>query len=327
MNKILVTGGAGFAGHHICEHILRNTDWSVQVLDRLSYAGTLERLSHLKEKFGDRLDFVFHDFRAAFPAVVLKKLEHCTHMVHNGGETHVERSIADPQPFIESNVVGTMHALEAARKIGVEHFVYISTDEVHGGAPDGVDFKENAEIKPSNPYSASKAAAEAIAYAYWMSYKLPVTRTRTMNLFGERQHTEKYIPMCIRKILNGDKVIVHGSPNNVGARKWLHCRNQADALLFLLKAGNATIGETYHIAGEEHTNLEIAELIAGFLQKPLVYEFLDFHSVRLGHDRRYSLDDSKLRGLGWEPPVEFKDSLRRAVEWTMRAENRRWLVE
>lgn len=328
MKSVLVTGGAGFCGAHICEHLLVNTDWDVIVLDRLSYAGSLERLSGLRERFPARLKFVFHDFRAQYPVSVLNALKDVRWIIHNGGETHVERSLVDAEPFIASNVIGTMWTLEAARQLKVETFIQISTDEVHGPAPSGIDFQENAPIKPSNPYSASKAAAEALAFSYWRSHGLPVIVTRTMNLFGERQHPEKFIPMTIRKVLAGEKVTVHGTKDgSIGARKWLHARNQADALLFLLKASKTLDlrGETFHIAGEEKTNLDIAEFIAASLNLGLRYEIVDFHSSRPGHDLRYSLDDSKIRGLGWRPPVEFAESLDRTVKWAMKSPS--WLQE
>jgi len=324
--SVLVTGGAGFAGAHICEHLLKNTDWEVIVLDRLSYSGSLERLADLRTEFPDRIRVVFHDFRGQYPSSVLHALKGVRYIIHNGGETHVQRSLEDSEPFVTSNVLGTMWTLEAARKLNVEHYIQISTDEVHGPAPEGTDYTEDATIRPSNPYSATKAGAEALAFSYFKSFGLPVTITRTMNLFGERQHPEKFIPMTIRKVLDGDLLTIHGTASGkVGSRKWLHCRNQADALLFLLR--QAPKGETFHIAGEEKTNLEIAECIAGILGRGLRYKVIDFHSQRPGHDLRYSLDDSKLRALGWNPPVGFEESLRKTVEWAVKPENRYWLQE
>src|SRR5262249_46778117 len=169
---------------------------------------------------------------------------------------------------------------------------------------------------------------EALAFSYWRSFGLPVTITRTMNLIGERQHPEKFVPMVMRRVLRDELITIHGSPTGIsGSRKWLHCRNQADALLFLLKAQRSvnTLGETFHIAGEEKTNLEMAEMIAGCLRLQPRYEIVDAHSARPGHDLRYSLDDSKLRSLGWKPPLTLADSLRRTIEWTMQPENLHWL--
>lgn len=327
--KVLVTGGAGFAGFHICEHILHNTDWEVVVLDRLTYAGSLERLAETKAEFPSRLSFVYHDFRGPYPPSVISKLKGTQYIIHNGGETHVDRSLKNPLPFIQSNVQGTMATLEAARLLEVLRFIYVSTDEVHGPAPHGVDFKEDAPIKPSNPYSASKAGGEALAYAWFKSHGVPVTITRTMNLFGEKQHPEKFIPKVIKKVFADEMVDIHGIKYpwdisyTIGSRKWIHARNQADGLLFLLT--RLASGETYHIAGEEHTNLEVARIVAGVLGKELRYRFVD--SDRPGHDLRYSLDDSKLRALGWKPPVPFASSLERTVTWMTRPENLHWLHE
>lgn len=324
MKSVLITGGAGFCGAHICEHFLVNTDWDVIVLDRLSYAGSLARLADLRMSYPERLKVVFHDFRAQYPTSVLHSLRDVRWIIHNGAETHVDRSLIDAEPFVASNVTGTMWTLEAARRLNIERFVHISTDEVFGPAPDGIDFKETDTLKPSNPYSASKAGAEALAFSYWNSHKLPVTITRTMNLFGERQHPEKFIPMTIGKVLRGEMVNIHGAGLTIGSRKWLHARNQADALLFLLTKTEIS-GETYHIGGEERTNLQIAELIADYLGQALNYRVADSH--RPGHDSRYSLDDSKLKALGWKAPVNFCDSLLKTVEWSAHPDNKYWLLE
>jgi dTDP-glucose 4,6-dehydratase len=320
--KVLLTGAAGFVGSHIVSHLLANTDWDIVALDRLNYAGSLERLA--EHKGNERLKFVFHDFRAAYPSYVLHQLADVKLIIHNGAESHVDRSIFEPEPFVMSNVLGTMHTLDAAKQLGVEKFIYTSTDEVFGPAPVGVDYKEDDPIRPSNPYAAAKAGGEALCYSYWVSYQLPVIITRTMNLFGEKQDVEKYIPMVIKRVRDMELVKVHGTPEYVGSRKWLHARNQADALLFLLRNGRA--GEFYNIAGTEVDNLTLAKLIGAFVGKPLIWEYLDFHSARKGHDPRYSLDDTKLRSLGWQPPLSFDESLLRTVVWTLRPENEKWLA-
>ena len=323
--KVLLTGGSGFVGSHVVDHLLANTDWHIFVLDRLNYAGSLERLAHHK---GDsRVEWIFHDFRGEFPASVLHRLNGVDFIIHNGAESHVDRSISDPEPFVMSNVVGTMRVLEAAKRLGVARVLYTSTDEVLGPAPEGIDFCEDSPILPSNPYSAAKAGGEALCYAYWKSYMVPVVISRTMNLIGQRQHPEKFVPMCIRRILNGEVVTIHGNSQVIGSRKWLHARNQADAILFLLTRGDEVLGQTYHVVGVERTNLEIAELIANFMGKQLKYELVDFHAVRLGHDRRYSLCDHRIREMGWQPPVDFLTSLEQTVEWTLRPENLKWLAE
>ena len=236
-DKLLCTGAAGFAGAHIVRHLMTNTDWDIIGLDRLSYAGSLERLAEWQGN--PRLKMVFHDCRAAYPTSVLKALEGVRYIIHNGAETHVERSIQDPEPFVMSNVLGTMNTLQAAKELEIDHFIYVSTDEVHGPAPAGVDYTEEKAADAAGEGDAAKAGGEALAFAWSRCYRLPVTNTRTMNLIGERQHPEKFVPMCIRKVLHEEKVLVHGKREKdgqwtVGSRKWIHARNQADALLFLL---------------------------------------------------------------------------------------------
>jgi len=231
--QILCTGAAGFAGAHLVSHLMANTDWDIVGLDRLSYAGSLERLAEWQGN--PRLKMVFHDFRAVYPASVLRALDGVRYVIHNGAETHVERSIQDPEPFVMSNVLGTMNTLQAARELKVEHFIYVSTDEVHGPAPYGVDLLRNPRFGRRTLTPRPKRR-EALAFAWWKCYRLPVTCTRTMNLIGERQHPEKFVPMCTRKVLRGEKVIIHGKRDaagqwTIGARKWIHARNQSDALL------------------------------------------------------------------------------------------------
>lgn len=292
-------------------------------LDGLHYAGNLHRIAEYAHH--PRFEFIYHDFRAQFPSSVLSRLSGVDYIIHNGAETHVENSLRDPQVFVESNVMGTFNMLEAATQLQCERYIQVSTDEVYGAAPEGTDYCEDAPMRPSNPYSATKAGADVLAFAYWQSFRLPTIISRTMNLFGERQHCEKMVPMTIKKVLAGEKVTIHGGPQAIGSRKWLHARNQASALMFLLTDGRVQPGETYHVAGDEKNNLEIATLIAAILGRKLEYEMVDFHAVRLGHDRRYSLDDRKLRALGWKPQVDFLRSLQRTVEWTVRPENRVWL--
>jgi dTDP-glucose 4,6-dehydratase len=326
MKRALLTGAAGFAGSHIVDHILQTTDWEIVGLDRLSYAGSLDRL---KEHRGNpRLNFVFHDFRAVFPTSLLKRIGKIHYVIHNGAETHVDRSLLLPGDFIESNVVGTFHVLEAARRIGVERFIFTSTDEVFGPAPPGVSYEEDDPIKPSNPYSATKAAGEALCYSYFKSYGLPVVTTRTMNMFGEKQHPEKFVPLVMKKVLDGERVPIHAAKYEgvvavCGSRNWLHARNQADAILFLLEHGRD--GQTYHVAGIEKSNSDIAELVAQFVGADLRKVFVDAVTHRRGHDLRYALADDKIRSLGWKPPVEFLPSLEKTVLWTLA--HKEWLHE
>lgn len=319
--RILITGACGFAGSHMVEYFFKHTTWDILVLDRLTYAGHLDRLAAYRQS--PRVKFIFHDFRAEFSDHVLDQLYPLDYVIHNGAESHVATSLKEPRRFVEANVLGTLNVLEAALVHNVKRFLYTSTDEVHGATPPGVQFSEDAPIRPSNPYSAAKAGGEALVHAYWRSYGLPVTITRCQNLFGERQHPEKFIPLCIGKILKGEVVPIHGdSEGNSGSRMWVHARNESDAIHFLLNHEQA-VGETFHIVGEERSNLGIAQCIASVLGRELKYEIVDIRKTIPGHDLRYSLSQSKLNGLGWNQPVNFEDSLRNTIAWYDR--NREYL--
>lgn len=310
-----MTGGAGFIGHHIVEHFrINRPDWDLIILDRLTYAGRLERLRNWRND--PKVRFILHDFRAPLQDGLRSSLRNIDVVLHCGAETHVDRSIDDPESFVQSNVVGTFHMLQAARALGAR-FIQVSTDEVYGPAAVGVSHKEGDPYNPSNPYSATKAGAESLVKAWSKTYGLRVAITNTMNNFGERQHPEKFIPMVLRSILRaGDFVKIHTSPEGViGSRKWLHARNHADGLMFVIDRG---LEGQFNIAGDEYSNLEIAEMVARAAGKDKIpYRLVDFHSSRPGHDLRYSLDCSKLASLGWKPPVPFGESLERTVRWTL----------
>ena len=320
--KILVTGGAGFAGSHLIEEILRGTDWEVFSLDRLTYAGDLDRLAHLAQT---RIRCIHHDFRMPLGNGVLKQLDGVRFIVHNGAETHVRRSFANPEIFVQSNVTGTLNMLEAARVLSPEMFLYTSTDEVFGPVSDERKFEEDDALLPSNPYSASKAAGEMLVRSYWRSFQLPVIITRTMNMFGERQHPEKFVPMVIRKLLSSEPVEIHTSPGGqIGSRQWLHARVQASAILFLLQ-GAGKPGEIYHVSGEKHSNLEIAQIIADILEVGMLPWFVNAFSEFPAHDLHYAIDGTKILRLRWNPPVDFLSSLSKTVLWSK--EHREWLCE
>lgn len=328
--SVLVTGGAGFIGHHVVEHFLRNTDWEIVILDALNYAGNLNRLTNIDsfEANRHRVKFVYHDLRAPIMEGVAGMIGQVDYILHLAAETHVDKSLQDPTPFVYSNVVGTLNMLEFARnyQTDLKRYIQISTDEVYGPAPEGINWKEWDRLKPSNPYSATKAGADCLALAYANSYKTSIIITRTMNNFGERQDPEKFVPKTIRHLLRGEKVIIHGTPDNIGSRHWLHARNHADALLFLLTHGEN--GEIYNVVGDiELDNLEMANKIAKVvMNRELIaeeVEFIDFYKSRPGHDRRYALDGMKIREAGWEPKVPFDESLERTIKWTLK--HREWL--
>jgi dTDP-glucose 4,6-dehydratase len=338
--RVIVTGGCGFIGHHLVEHLLKKTDWDIIVLDRLTYASSgFNRLRDIKA-FDDRRVSIFTtDLSEELGQGMLMELGDVAGIIHMCAETHVDNSIADPWPFVRTNVVGTFRMLELARKLpNLKRFIYFSTDEVFGPAPDAVRYKEWDRYNSTNPYSATKAAGEELCLAWANTYKLPVIVTHTMNAFGERQHPEKFFPMIVRRVLAGESVTIHADPSKTrpGSRFYIHCRNIADAVLTILcgkhgtNSGKIEAGEVrdkFNIVGEkEMDNLQLARTIAEVLGKPLHYELMDFHSSRPGHDLRYALDGSKMKDVyGWAPPATFEESLRRTVRWMVAPENARWL--
>jgi dTDP-glucose 4,6-dehydratase len=256
-----------------------------------------------------------------------KEIGNVDYILHMAAETHVDNSIKNPVPFVQNNVNSTLHLLEYARTLSsLKKFFYFSTDEVYGPALNNILFTEDARHNPCNPYSASKSAAEQICNAYRNTYKIPVLSVNVMNAFGERQHIEKFIPKVIKQVLKGDKVSIHSYPDKItpGSRFYIHARNIADAVLFLIN--NGKVGESYNVSGEQEVNnLNIALMIGKIMQKSVIYELVDFHSDRPGHDLRYGLDGDKLKQLGWVPPVTFESGLKKCVEWTI--QNQEWLEE
>jgi dTDP-glucose 4,6-dehydratase len=323
--KILITGICGFIGHHIVEHILKNTDWDIIGIDKLTYASNgFDRLRDIDAFDNSRVRLFALDFTKKLDVGLIQEIGSVDYILHLGAETHVDRSIDDPKPFIETNILGTYQMLEYAKGLpNLIKFLYFSTDEVFGPAPEGKFYKEWDRYNSSNPYAATKAGGEELVLAYGNTYKLPVIITHTMNVFGERQHPEKFIPMCIKKILAGEEVIIHSDKTRAksGSRCWIHARNVADAVLFVLKNGD--IQDKYNIAGQEMSNLGVAKMIADIIGKELKYKMVDFHSSRPGHDLRYALDGDKMWQLGWEPPRDLKASLSKTIKWTLK--NKRWL--
>jgi len=327
VTRALVTGGAGFIGHHLVEHILRNTDWDVVVLDRLDTSGNLNRLTEIAgwERHRTRVQFVWHDLKAPISLQLASQIGPLDYVFHLAAGTHVDRSITDPLSFVYDNVVGTAHLLEFARQAEPKRMIYMGTDEVFGPAPAGTAYKEWDRFNSGNPYSATKAGAEELCLAYHNTFRVPVTIAHCMNAFGERQHPEKYVPGTIRRVRDGELVTIHANKDRTraGSRFYIHARNISHALLFMLEKGAA--GEKYNIVGErEVDNLALAKLIAEIQGKALRHEMVDFHSSRPGHDLRYALDGTKLAEMGWKPPVSFERSMERVVRWTL--SNPKWLL-
>ncbi len=323
MSHILITGGAGFIGSHLVEHILAETDWTISIIDGLTYAGDVARFTDSRYFDKSRIRIFWHDLNAPIPGRLRDRIGAPDYIINMASASHVDTSISDPVPFVRNNVNLVLHMLEFAREVRPRIFIQISTDEVYGAAGPGELHREWSEIKPSNPYAASKAAQEAIAVSYWRTYGVPVVITNTMNNFGERQDREKFIPKCLHAIMTGAPMTIHGTPGNIGTRCYLHARNHADALLFLLRQSPANfpaaeIPDRYNITGGEPIdNLAMAKKIAAIAGRDLHYDLLDFHSTRPGHDPHYALDGAKLAGMGWSAPLDIDRSLERTVHWTL----------
>lgn len=328
MTKIIVTGGCGFIGHHFVQHIFKNTDWEIIIIDKLTYASKgFDRLKETTVLESKRVTCFCYDLVNDLSEGLIRELGNIDYIVHMAAETHVDNSIKNPELFVNNNVISTLKLLEYARKLKtLKMFFYFSTDEVFGPALGNTLYKEWDRHKPTNPYSASKSAGEQLCIAYENTFKIPVVIVNVMNAFGEKQHVEKFIPLCIKKILNNEKIYIHSYPDKKtsGTRFYIHARNIASAVLFLIQ--NGKIGEKYNISGEkEVSNLEMAKMIAKFMNKPLDYEMVDYHSNRPGHDLRYGLDGTKLNELGWQVPITFEKSLEKMVKWTLN--HPEWLEE
>jgi dTDP-glucose 4,6-dehydratase len=277
---------------------------------------------------------IHHDLKAELNPEITSTIGKVDYISHLAAGSHVDRSISYPLEFVMDNVVGTAHILDYARKLdSIEQFAYFSTDEVFGPAPKGINYKENDRYNSTNPYSATKAGAEELVVAFENTYQLPCIITHTMNVFGERQNPEKYIPMVIKKVRDGGKVTVHANKDKTvaGSRHYIHAEDVAEALLFLYNYDITTIEpddtgakcQKFNIVGKnEIDNLQLAQFIADTQSKKLIYEMVDFHSQRPGHDLRYALDGSKMKKMGWEPQSAF-DRLESTIDWTLK--NDRWL--
>jgi dTDP-glucose 4,6-dehydratase len=336
--KILITGGAGFIAHHVVDKILSTTDWEIITLDRLDFSGNLNRLNEVVSAYSKsdqkRVRVVHHDLKAELNPELSATIGKVDYISHLAAGSHVDRSITYPLEFVMDNIVGTANILDYARKLDhIERFAYFSTDEIFGPAPKGINYKENDRYNSTNPYSATKAGAEELVVAFENTYGLPSLITHTMNVFGERQNPEKYIPMVIKKVRDNDQVTVHSNSEKTiaGSRHYIHAEDVADALLFLFNYDISTLKpdntgakcQKFNIVGkDEIDNLQLAKFIAKTQDKDLSYKMVDFHSQRPGHDLRYALDGSKMEKMGWVPRSAY-DQLETTINWTL--ENDRWL--
>ncbi|HCU37801.1 MAG TPA: dTDP-glucose 4,6-dehydratase [Armatimonadetes bacterium] len=312
--KYLVTGGCGFIGCNLVRFLLENrAGASVRILDALTYAGSLDNLGAAAEDA--RVEFIQGDICDA--EAVRRAMGGCEGVIHLAAESHVDRSIFGAEAAVRTNFEGTFRVLEAAREVGIERFLHVSTDEVYGAA-EGVSFDENAPLLARNPYSASKAGADTMARAYWITYGLPVLITRPANNYGPYQYPEKLVPLFVYKALRDEPLPVYGDGMQV--RDWLHVDDHCRAMLAVLERGEP--GEAYNIpAHNERPNLQTIRLILHELGKP--ESLITYVEDRPGHDVRYSMTGEKLAALGWRPEVDWEAGMRASVRWF--AEHLDWL--
>jgi len=306
--KILVTGGAGFAGSNFIRHILKKyPNYQIVNLDKLTYAGNLENLKDIEGN--SNYQFVKGDIADQRMVFKIARNQRLDAIVNYAAETHVDRSILDPDAFVKTDVVGTYNLLEAVKQFSIPKMVQISTDEVYGSIEKG-KFNESSPIEPNSPYSASKASGDLLCRAYSKTYNLPVIVTHSCNFYGPYQYPEKLIPLFITNLLEGKKVPVYGHGQNI--REWIYVLDHCWAIDFLLHKG--VLGEVYNIgSGVEKKNLDITNLILKELE--VGKEMIEYVKDRPGHDWRYAIDFSKLKKLGWKPEYSFNEAIHETIRW------------
>lgn len=310
MTHVLVTGGMGFIGSNFILYMLSQySNLRITNLDALTYAGNPDNLEEVSSS--ERYRFVKADITNHVQLERIFAETAYDAVVHFAAESHVDRSIADPEAFVRTNVWGTFQLLEAAKRHRVSKFIHVSTDEVYGSLEDTGCFTEESPLAPNSPYSASKAGSDLLARAYGQTYGLPVVITRCSNNYGPRQFPEKLIPTIILRALHDEPIPIYGDGSNV--RDWLHVTDHCTAIDFALRVGK--VGEVYNIGGHnERTNLDVVRMILQVLNKP--ESLITFTSDRPGHDKRYAIDPSKSeRELGWRPQIELEQGMRQTVAW------------
>ena len=314
--KILVTGGAGFIGSCFVRHMLnKHQDYKIINIDALTYAGNIANLDDVK----NNPNYTFVHGNICDKKLVRELISECDAVVNFAAESHVDRSITNPEIFIETNVQGTLNLLQASKELGVDRYLQVSTDEVYGTLGKTGYFYETTPLAPNSPYSASKASADMLTRAYYETYKLPVLNTRCSNNYGPYQYPEKLIPFFISQLLKGEKVPVYGDGLNV--RDWLYVYDHCEAIDTVLHKGK--VGEVYNIGGHnEKTNMEITHLILEAMGK----DESSIKSVqdRLGHDRRYAISNDKITSeLGWKPSLTFEQGIKITIDWYLN--NQEWI--
>ncbi|KPH75916.1 dTDP-glucose 4,6-dehydratase [Oceanobacillus caeni] len=316
--KIVVTGGAGFIGGNFVQYMVdKYPDYDIYNLDLLTYAGDLTKHKQIEDN--NNYHFIKADISDRETIFSVFEKEKFDYVVHFAAESHVDRSITDPEIFIKTNVLGTQILLDASKHINVSKFLHVSTDEVYGELDfdPTVFFTEDTPIQPNSPYSASKASSDLLVRAYYETYGLPVNITRCSNNYGPYHFPEKLIPLTISRVLNDESVPVYGDGKNI--RDWLHVYDHCSAIDLVLH--NGANGEVYNVGGHnEKTNLEVVETILSALDKP--ESLIKFVEDRLGHDKRYAIDPTKLEKLGWKPTYNFETGIAQTIQWYL--DNKEW---
>lgn len=310
--KLLLSGASGFIGANVLKYLLAHTDNEFTCLASWRHKGDPFRLADLNRTYAARVDVVTHDLTGPLP-----EMGQFDYILNLASESHVDRSIQDPVPFIENNIKSALSMLEYAREHMPQVFVQFSTDEVYGSNSPDADIEEWGTILPSNPYAGSKAAQEAIAISYWRTYNLPVVITNTNNIIGPGQDVEKFVPKIVKAVLRGEEVTIHSCQGVIGSRCYNPVDNVADALRFILCLSVAKEGrpDRYNLGGGVSLdNLELAQLIAKVLDYPLLYRTMEVEGIRPGYDKSYARAHGRLNKLGWSPPVSFDEGLAAAVE-------------
>jgi dTDP-glucose 4,6-dehydratase len=319
--KALVTGGAGFIGGNFVKYMVdKYPHYDIYNLDLLTYAGDLTKHCDIEAK--DNYHFVKVDIANQEAIVSLFEKEKFDYVVHFAAESHVDRSITDPGIFVRTNVLGTQVLLDAAKQVGLTKFVHVSTDEVYGELDfdQTTFFTEDTPLQPNSPYSASKASSDLLVRAYHETYGLPVNITRCSNNYGPYHFPEKLIPLTISRVLNDQKVPVYGDGKNI--RDWLYVLDHCAAIDLVMHEG--LNGEVYNVGGHnERTNLEVVKTIISTLGKS--EDLIEFVTDRLGHDKRYAIDPTKLEQLGWKPKYTFETGIAQTIQWYL--ENKKWLEQ
>lgn len=349
---VLLTGAAGFIGSHVLRYVLDNTDWDVVCLVTFRHKGKSDRLEIALEGHDmDRVRILFHDLQGPLSPQTDAAIGPIDYVFSIASDSHVDRSLVEPVEFMQRNVAIVTNLAEWARHRDIESFIHLSTDEVYGPAPIGKAHKEWTDpIKPSNAYSASKAAQEAYLLSCWRAFDLPLIILNLMNQIGQTQDPEKFVPRVLAAAVNGTELLIHAGPDGtIGSRMYMHPKCLASAMVFAVETFNQrqVVGwpfledsnstkETlrysaggdlpfrFHVAGTEIRNDELAERVAAHADLELNWRAVDAKTSRPGHDLRYALDDSKIRRLGWTPPMTLDQAIAETVKWTM--EHPEWLL-